>query len=205
MQNRKFKKQIFGFFSQLSFGASNLPMSGRIILLMTVVLFSSLFFPWIHIQTQTQGVTTYSAFSQYVGFVGYGIIVGVAVIFFFLLSHTKKEQVRSYMPFRLSDTQAVVFVATMILVTTMQILLILPAFTTIGSVRVDTGMQLAGASVVIILICGFFLSQNIKNEKMEAYYLDHNLEEDFWEYTNIIRTDAHAENERKKHNMTLPF
>ncbi len=179
IQNRKFKKQVLNFFSRLGFGAGRLPFSGRLILLMTFFLLISLFLPWIEIQSQTQGSNTYGAFSRYLGFIGFGIIPSIFIVSFFLLSHTKKEHIRSYVPFRLSDTQAVVFVSTMILVAIIELLFILPAFTTFGRVKIQSGLQLAGASVVMMIICGFFLSRNIKNENLKSYYLDHNLEEDF--------------------------
>lgn len=179
IQNRKLKKQVLNFFSKLGFGAGRLPLSGKIILIMVGFLLISLFLPWIEIQSQTQGANTHGAFSRYLGFIGFGIIASICIVPFFLLSHTKKERVRSYVPFRLSDTQAVVFISAMILVAIIELLFILPAFTTFGRVEIRSGLQLAGASVVMMIISGFFLSKNIKNENLSSYYLDHNLEADF--------------------------
>lgn len=179
IQNRRLKKQILNFFGRLGFGAGRLPLSGKIILLMTIFLFVSLFLPWIEIKNLTQGSQFYGPFSRFLGYIGIGIVLSVIVVPFFLLSHVKKEHIRSYVPFRLSDTQAVVFVASMILVAVVQLLLILPAYTTLGSVDLKIGFQLAGASVVLMIISGFFLSKRKKSENLESYYLDHHREEDF--------------------------
>ena len=127
-KNRKFKKQVLAFFERLNFGAGKLPVSGRIILFMNIILFFSLFFPWISFEYLGSEKASYSAFSFYMGYVGYGIIVSVLLIPFFLLSHQKKEHIRSIVPFRLSDTQAVVFIASMLLTALMHTIFLSPVF-----------------------------------------------------------------------------
>ena len=57
----------------------------------------------------------------------------------------------------------------------------------------------------MIIICGYFLSQKIKNENSESYYLNRDSEADFGEYTNIIHANPQHEKERKKQNMSLPI
>jgi hypothetical protein len=49
-KNRKFKKQILVFLDRINFGAGRLPISGRLILILTGALALSLFFPWLHFQ-----------------------------------------------------------------------------------------------------------------------------------------------------------
>lgn len=205
IQNRKLKKQILNFFSRIGFGAGRLPISGRLILIMTFLLFVSLFLPWLTITTASSGPTTYGPFSRYLGFIGYGIIISIIIVPFFLISHTKKEQIRAYIPFRLSDTQAVVFISTMILVSLFQIIFLSPAYKTFGAVELGSGFSLAGASVACMIICGYFLSKKIKNQNTESYFLDKNSYENLGEYKNIIHPEPHQENERKKENMSLPF
>lgn len=114
-KNRKFKKQILTFLERLNFGAGKLPLSGRVILLMDAILVVSLFFPWIHFEYLDAKTAAFGAFSFYTGHIGYGIVVSAIGIPFFLLSHIKKERIRAHIPFRLSDTQAVVFIASMLL------------------------------------------------------------------------------------------
>lgn len=177
IQNRKLKKQILNFFSRLGFGAGKLPFSGRLILVMVFLLFVSLFMPWLEITSSTNGVQTFGPFSRYLGFIGYGILVSVIIVPFFLLSHTKKEQIRAYVPFRLSDTQAVVFVSTMILVAIMQIIFLSPAYNVFGATEFKSGFPLAGASVMCMIICGFFLSKRVKIQNTESYYLDKQMKE----------------------------
>lgn len=204
IQNRKLKKQVLGFLSRLGFGAGKLPMSGRLILVMGVVLAISLLFPWIQV-TSINNMTNYSAFSSKMWFMGYWIVLAVITIFFFLLSHTKKEHIRAQIPFRLSDTQAVVFVASMIVVCMVHTLLLSNVYTILGGVQFLSGFFVAFASSICIIVWGFFLSKKIKNQNTESYYLDKQIEENFWEYKNIIQSDIHQENKRKKQNMTLPF
>lgn len=142
-KNRKLKKQIQGFLSRLGFAGGKLPGSGQLILLMSIFLFVSLFLPWLQITSATQGIETYSAFSRHMGFIGYGIVIGISIITFFLLSHTKKEHIRAYVPFRLSDTQAIIFVTSMLLVAVIQLLILLPAYQSFGGVHVQSGFLLA--------------------------------------------------------------
>lgn len=205
IQNRKLKKQVLNFFSRLGFGAWQLPLSGRLILAFEVILTISLFLPWLEIESVSTGIATYSAFSRFLGFIGYGVIASIIIVPFFLISHTKKEQIRAYVPFRLSDTQAVVFVSTMILVALVQLILISPAYRAFWAVEFRIGFHLAGASIASMIICGFFLSKKIKNQNTESYFLDKQTFENLWEYKNVIHPDAHQENERKKQNMSLPF
>ncbi|MFZ2255796.1 MAG: hypothetical protein WAW59_07975 [Patescibacteria group bacterium] len=55
---------------------------------------------------------------------------------FFLLSHTKKEKIRAHVPFRLSDTQVIVFVSSMILAVLLHLLLMVPIFAQFASTQV---------------------------------------------------------------------
>jgi hypothetical protein len=58
-KNRKFKKQILTFFERLNFGAGKLPLSGRVILMMTGLLLVSLFFPWFKFTYLSSPATTF--------------------------------------------------------------------------------------------------------------------------------------------------
>ena len=80
-----------------------------------MILGASLFFPWFEFEYINKEQEVFSAFSYYTGYIGYGIIIALILIPFFLLSHAKKERIRSLVPFRLSDTQVVVFISSMIL------------------------------------------------------------------------------------------
>lgn len=173
IENRKFKKNILNFLSRIGFGAGRLPFSGRIILVLVGLLFLTLFMPWMEIQfVAEQKLQTYNAFSRFMGHIGIGIIIAAIIIPFFLLSHIKKEQVRAYIPFRLSDTQAIIFIASMLLVAIVQILLISSAFESIGKIHFRFGFGIAGACISGIIFSGYFLSKRIKKENTESYYLD---------------------------------
>lgn len=205
-KNRKLKKQILNFLSRIGFGAGKLPISGRSILLFSVLLFTTLFLPWVQLESlHTNEVQTYGAFSAYAGYIGVGIFLSTAIILFFLLSHTKKERVRSYVPFRLSDTQAVVFVASMLLVAIIQLFITSGTFNKIASVSLKVGFSMAGASVVCILVAGYFLSRSIKAENTEAYYLHHETENILGEYKDIIHPNEKLISDKKKENMSLPI
>lgn len=204
-KNRKLKKQVLGFLSRIGFASGGLPLSGKMILIFALLLLSSLFFPWLQIASANNDVKNYSAFSQEMGYIGYGIVVAVVVIMFFLLSHTKKEHIRAYVPFRLSDTQAIVFVSSLVLVATIELFVILPVYGLLGGVSVERWGILALTSVVMMILCGFFFSRSMKMENTESYYLNRDISDNLGEYKNIIHPNVHQQKERKKQNMSLPI
>ena len=157
-KNRKFKKQILVFLDRINFGAGRLPISGRLILILTGVLALSLFFPWLHFQYSDGDVVSYSAFSYFTGYIGYGVLVSLVLIPFFLLSHIKKEVIRAHIPFRLSDTQLIVFVTSMIIVSLIHLILMVPIFAQFATTEVGKGFLIAISSSICILFSAFFLS-----------------------------------------------
>ena len=46
-----------------------------------------------------------------------------------------------------------------------------------GATEFKSGFPLAGASVVCMIICGFFLSKRVKIQNTESYYLDKQMKE----------------------------
>lgn len=203
-KNRKFKKQILVFFDRLNFGAEKLPISGRLILLLTCILASSLFFPWFRFEYINQEVEIYSAFSYFTGHIGYGILLGVFIMPFFLLSHTKKEKIRAHIPFRLSDTQVVVFVSSMILVALIHLLLMVPIFSQFASTEVGTGYLIAMSSVSCIIVSAFFLSKSNKEQSIEIRHIDHREVDLPEEYANILGKKPKKESGEDS-NMVLPI
>lgn len=141
------------------------------------------------------------------GFIGYGILLSLIIIPFFLLSHTKKEQIRAHIPFRLSDTQAVVFVASMILTALMILMLISGIYNQIalGGVILKNGFFIAITSTLLIIIAGFFLSRYTKVTNTEMYYLDHHIDDTLQEYRDILTQKSENKEEDKKRNMSLPI
>lgn len=174
-KNRKLKKQILGFLTRIGFGAGKLPISGRFILIFDLLLASTLFFPWIELRFSDNSSQLYWAFSSYAGYIGYGILIGAVIIPFFLLSHRKKEQIRAHIPFRLSDTQAVVFVASMFFIGLFEVLLMSGNYHQIalGGIEIHNGFLFALSFTVLIIVCGYFLSQKTKMLNTDMYYLDH--------------------------------
>lgn len=106
------------------------------------------------------------------GHIGFGIIIAIITIPFFLLSHIKKEKIRAYVPFRLSDTQAIIFIASILLTAIIQILFISTSFQIIGKFAIKSGFGIAAACVVGIIVSGYFLSEKIKNQNTNSYYLN---------------------------------
>ncbi len=82
---------------------------------MEIILFASIFFPWVRLTYLDGVIEQYYAFSIYSLYIGYVILFAILIIPFFLLSHTKKEYIRARVPFRLSDSQAIIFVIIILL------------------------------------------------------------------------------------------
>lgn len=146
-----------------------------------------------------------SGFSSYALYIGYGIVLAVIMIPFFLLSHTKKERIRAMVPFRLSDTQVIVFITSMLLITLIN-LIVLNAIYSIqiaahGS-SLGSGFKVAFSAVVAILIATYFLSKSNKEINTEIYYIDHQTDKELLEYKDILSKD---ESKKKKNNMSLPI
>ena len=144
-----------------------------------------------------------SAFSGFALYVGYLILMAIALVPFFLLSHTKKERIRAKLPFRLSDTQAIVFVMTVLLITLMNLIVINSVYGTqiaVASV-LGAGFKMAFSSIVFILVATYFLSRSNKVSNTDIYYLDHQTDDELSKYKNILGQD----DENKKKNMSLPI
>lgn len=206
-KNRKLKKQILGFLTRIGFGAGKLPISGRLILIFTAFLVCTLFFPWIELRFTDGSVQQYWAFSSYLGFIGFGVILGVIIMPFFLLSHRKKEKIRANIPFRLSDTQAVVFVASILFTALFQVLLMTSMHQmTMGDVYIHNSFLLALSFSVIIIVCGYFLSQKMKITNTDMYYLDHEHQNPLGEYQDLFSESNTGNKEKQKEkNMSLPI
>lgn len=205
-KNRKFKKQILSFFERLNFWAGKLPISWRVILAMNFLLFFSLFFPWIQFEYLSSQPASFTAFSYYTGYVGYGVVMSLFFIPFFLLSHTKKERIRAHIPFRLSDTQAIVFVASLLVTSQFHILFMSQVFKQFAqSVVIGRGFLIATSSSICIIIAAFFLSKSTKEQSREIRYLDHNEVDSLSEYRSILEWSASKSEKKEDSNMTLPI
>lgn len=203
-KNRKLKTKILLFLSRINIWAGKLPLSWRVIILMECILFCSLFFPWINLATLDSSMHHYYAFSQYSLYIGYGVLLVIIIIPFFLLSHTKKEHIRSIVPFRLSDTQAIVFVMSILLTTLIDLIIVNNLYSTQIAANGSTltvWFKIALASTLCMLGSAYFLSRFTKTANTEIYFLDHQTDEELFEYDNILKWG----NEKKKKNMSLPI
>jgi ACR3 family arsenite efflux pump ArsB len=90
------------------------------------------------------------------------------------------------MPFRLSDTQVVVFIASMVLVGLIHLLSMVRVFTQFAAPEVGTGALLAFSSVSCIIVSAFFLSRKNKEDSIELRHLDHREVEMTDEYATIL-------------------
>ncbi len=202
-KNRKLKTKFLLFLSRINIWAGKLPLSWRLILLMEWVLWLSLFFPWFHFKYLNESTQNFSCFSSYSLFIGYGIVLAVLLIPFFLLSHTKKERLRAMVPFRLSDTQVIVFISSILLTTIINLTIINNIYwiqiaangSTLGS-----GFKMAFLAVIFILCFSFRLSKSNKEINTEIYYIDHQIDDELQEYKDIL-----SKKEIKNKNMTLPI
>jgi hypothetical protein len=150
----------------------------------------------------------YSAFSLYTGGIGYGIIIGFLSIFFFLLSHEKKERIRAYVPFRLSDAQAIVFIDVIIMTACIHMIVVSMNYTqfALNGVELGIGFILALTSVFLILLSAFFFSQHEKNAAVSLSYLSKKDHDEFAEYQDILSPhDSPRSQKDSDKNMTLPI
>ncbi len=127
---------------------------------------------------------------------------------FFLLSHEKKEHLRGYVPFRLSDAQAIVFIAAMLCVACIHIVITSFAYARIASQEVmpAIGLEIALGSVFLLLFISYFFSQSEKARAVTMSYLDKKEQSHLDEYADILES---WENEMKEKvrdkNMSLPI
>jgi hypothetical protein len=129
-------------------------------------------------------------------------------ILFFLLSHEKKERIRAYVPFRLSDAQAIVFVAAMITTACIHLIFISLQYTSLipNKVTMGIGFSIALSSSFLILISAFFFSRSEKVAGVSLSYLDKKDLEHLGEYEDILDIHRSLRKEKdKEKNMTLPI
>ena len=107
------------------------------------------------------------------------------------------------LPFRLSDTQAIVFVMSIIMTILINMITINSIYSTriAQSSTLEIWFKIAFSSVVCILIASYFLSTSSKNANTDIYYIDHKSDGDLSKYKNILDTDT----ENNKKNMSLPI
>jgi hypothetical protein len=170
---------------------------------MECILFVSLFFPWIDLRYLDEvEPITYTAFSQFSLYIGYWILLAIAVIPFFLLSHTKKEYIKTVVPFRLSDTQAIVFIMSMLLVSLINMIIVNELYSSQIAAQgstLTTGFRIALSCVISILVATYFFSRSNKLTNTDIYYLDHQIDDELSNYKYILGQDD------EKKNMSLPI
>jgi hypothetical protein len=130
------------------------------------------------------------------------------LISFFLLSHEKKEHLRSYVPFRLSDAQAIVFIGAMLMTGCIHGIVTSFAYARLSSqdVMSGTGLEMAFGAVLLLLIVSYFFSQSEKQKTVTMSYLDKKETSYLDEYSDILDSSEHDSSEKvKDKNMTLPI
>ena len=203
-KNRKLKTKILLFLSRINIWAGKLPLSGRVIILMDCILLGSLFVPWIRMTYLDWSLHDHYAFSQFSFYIGYWVILTAALVPFFLLSHTKKEYLRALLPFRLSDTQAIIFVFMILFVSMANLIMINELYTTqIAALGSTLGgwFRIAFSSIISIFVATYYFSRSNKVANTELYYLDHQTDDELSKYQNILSNN----DENKKKNMSLPI
>ncbi len=149
---------------------------------------------------------TYSAFSLYTGGIGYGIILALFLEGFFLLSHSRKENLRAYVPFRLSDAQAIVFINSMLITAIIHFLVTSVAYSDLTeyAFQAGFGLKLALFWSLLLLLGAFFFSQNEKERAVKMSYLGKTEETAMSGYEDILDPAGSRTKDEKK-NMTLPI
>lgn len=206
-KNRKLKAQILGFFSRLTFGSYRLGLSGKGILFSNFLVLIVLFFPWMRLVYMDGSIHNFGAFSSFSWYIGYGIVLGIILIAFFLLSHSKKEQLRAYVPFRLSDTQAIVFIDAMILTSLLHFLSMASIFPNFANqINVLLAFDIVLTLCILILIFSYFFSKSEKQALAWMSYLDKKEPSVFDEYKDILDStwERSVQNDPHK-NMSLPI
>lgn len=207
-KNRKLKTQILGFFSRLNFGTHRLWLPGKSLIFCTGLLLVSLFFPWLSFEPMSGEIVQYWAFSIYLWWIGYGAIFAIILIAFFLFSHEKKEHLRWYVPFRLSDAQAIVFIGAILTTACTYSMIASFAYARIASQKVTPwiGLELAFWTLVLLLFVSYFFSQSEKTKSITMSYLDKKEISHLDEYAGILEWASHKPGEKvREKNMTLPI
>ena len=135
------------------------------------------------------------------------MLLAVTVILFFLLSHSKKESLRAYVPFRLSDAQAIVFIDMMILTACIHSIITSLAYTSLSAHVVEArfGMKLGLFTGFLLLFSAYFFSQREKSQAVKMSYLGKTEDMKLAEYQDIISGNALSPKKDDKKNMTLPI
>lgn len=113
---------------------------------------------------------------------------------------------RKQVPFRLSDTQAIVSVSGIFLALLFHMLFIFRVYNqqiATGWLSVHSGFYIAFVSFIFITVASYYLSQTFKKENTDMYYLDNQNDNDLQEYSDIIYGKNQKKNE--KSNMSLPI
>ena len=126
---------------------------------------------------------------------------------FFLLSHSKKESLRAYVPFRLSDAQAIVFIDMMILTACIHSIITSLAYTSLSAHIVEArfGMKLGLFAGFLLLFSAYFFSQREKSQAVKMSYLGKTEDMMTTEYQDIISGKSISPKKDDKKNMTLPI
>lgn len=170
---------------------------------MDFLLAVSLVLPWFQFSFRNNEVEKFYAFSEYTGYIGYGMLFAIIAIPFFLVSHAKKERIRAFVPFRLSDTQAVVFITALLLTTCIHLLFLSRTFHQFAlEVEIGSGFVMVMSSSIMIIVAAFFLSKRTKEQGMDVRYFHHHEQNQFDEYRDILNGSAKKEDDS---NMTLPI
>lgn len=202
IENIKLKNKIALFFSRISFAIGKLPLAWRAIIITVLFIFVLLTFPWVSVIDINNNSTDFLAFSKYTGYIGYGTLIGGIIILFFLLSHNKKEQIRGYVPFRLSDVQAIVFVISILLSNIFMLFTLSPIIS--KEIVFNKPLTFAITGMIFILYFSFHLSKQLKIKNTESYYLNHENNIIPNEYDKILYPEKY-QNQENKQNMKLPI
>jgi len=186
-KNRKLKKRIMLFLSRLDFGREKLPLAGKMILFLDLILFLSLFF---------RGFNLLILIIPWRVTVHFQYILAIFDMCFFLLFlqfhfsfiSYKKEMIRAYIPFRLSDTQAIVFIVSMVLTGLFHLMFMSRTFHQFTiDVKVWNGFILSLTSTICILVSAYFLSRQTKQGSVDVRYIDHTSVDAYGEYGDILK------------------
>ena len=115
-KHRKLNHRINMILNRLSFNFFHLSLGSRIVATGVLITAAGLFCDWFQIND-----TWYTAFQGTMGYIGFTIMIILAVILFLLLSHQSKENIKSKMHMGFHDYTMVLFAGVLIFLLTLTV------------------------------------------------------------------------------------
>ncbi|MBP8016403.1 hypothetical protein KAZ01_00200 [Candidatus Gracilibacteria bacterium] len=202
-KNRKLKYKIHIFFNRISFNFLNLTLSQKITLIGVVISFFSLFINWFVIDYEK--VIKNNSFSLNAGYVGFIIVLMLAILIFITLSSNNKEKIKSKVNLIFYDHTIIIFFGIIIFLLTLTIFNSIRGFILFfQNITIGKGIIFELIGSIFITIGGILNYREKKHELLNKIYVENNQitnGAELEEYKNILDKKAGSD----KKNMSLPI